>query len=60
MKSTWIDSHSLEPPDDDEIDEEEKRMREEDEAEERYFESQQCRDDLADAAEDLWLKSRGY
>lgn len=55
----YIGGPSVEPPDE-EIDETEKLMREEDAAEDRYFESRQCRDDLADAAEDLWLRSRGY
>ena len=49
---------NLEPPDDEaEIDETEKRMREEDAAEDQYFESQECREDLADLAEDAWLLS---
>lgn len=47
-------------PDTDEVDEEAKRMLEQDAAEDRYIDSQECRDDLADVAEDLWLKARGY
>lgn len=56
----YIGGPPLEPPDDDEIDETEKRMREEDAAEDAFFETQACRDDLADQAEDLWLRNRGY
>ncbi|WP_103035278.1 hypothetical protein [Castellaniella caeni] len=29
-------------------------------AEDEFFETQACRDDLADRAEDLWLRKRGY
>lgn len=60
MNWQYLGGPDPEPPDDDEIDEAEKRMRAEDAAEDAYIESQRGRDDLADAAEDLWLKSRGY
>lgn len=60
MKLTQVDSHSAEPPDEEEIDDGEMRMRAEDAAEDAYIESRLGRDELADAAEDLWLKSRGY
>lgn len=45
-------------PDDEEWDEDEAKMRQEDAAEDRYIESRQGRDELADLAEDRWMKNR--
>jgi len=58
--SSWpyIGGPCVEPPDD-ELDDIQKRQHEEDAAEDAYFETRACRDELADAAEDIWLRSRG-